>query len=348
MRLAGAFVACAIGSGFATGQEIMQFFTGQGIMSILGCIVNTIIFSWCGAIFMKHGFKYKLYSPARTIEFYFGSKFGKYVEIVFQVFLFGVYLIMISGAGATLSEFFGLPPMAGRILMSVLCCVTVVLGLTKLSVILGGLGPVITLFALFTGFYAIFSNPSGIKEAADIIPTLDITKTHGGWLWSAILYPGFNAVVVLFLSCAIGNEAESEIEARLGGLIGGIMFGLAGLIMNLGLMAKITEVWDKAVPTLVIAKEISTVFSVIFSVIICCGIYTTAVPMLWGDVRHFAEDHTRKSMIITVIIATLGLILGMTDFKVLVNTIYPASGYAGIALILLSVYKEVTARKKEQ
>ena len=27
VKFAGAYVACAIGSGFATGQEIMQFFT---------------------------------------------------------------------------------------------------------------------------------------------------------------------------------------------------------------------------------------------------------------------------------------------------------------------------------
>ena len=40
VKFAGAYVACAIGSGFATGQEIMQFFTAQGIMSILGSIIQ--------------------------------------------------------------------------------------------------------------------------------------------------------------------------------------------------------------------------------------------------------------------------------------------------------------------
>lgn len=31
IKFAGAYIACAIGSGFATGQEVMQFFSGQGI-----------------------------------------------------------------------------------------------------------------------------------------------------------------------------------------------------------------------------------------------------------------------------------------------------------------------------
>ena len=346
IRLSGAFVACAIGSGFATGQEIMQFFTGHGIMSIFGGLINTLIFMCCGALFMKHGYLHHLNTPEKTMQFDFGEKPGRFLEIVFQIFLFGVYLIMISGAGATLNEYFGLSPYAGRILMTVLCLLTVVLGLTRFTDILGGLGPVIIVLSLAVSFFSIISNPVGIREAAEIIPDLPIKKTAGGWLWSSILYPGFNAVVVLFLSCAIGSEAKSEKEARLGGMLGGFLFGAAALIMNLGLMAKIETVWDKAVPTLFIAKEISPVFAAVFSVIICCGIYTTAVPMLWGDVRHFAEDKTRKSVLAAIVIAVLGLILGMTDFKVLVNTIYPASGYAGVMLILIALVKEIRNKNK--
>ena len=43
-KFAGAYVACAIGSGFATGQEIMQFFSAQGIMSIVGTLVCMAVF----------------------------------------------------------------------------------------------------------------------------------------------------------------------------------------------------------------------------------------------------------------------------------------------------------------
>ena len=53
MKFAGAYVACAIGSGFATGQEILQFFSGHGLASIAGTLVTTALFSWCGGMFMK-------------------------------------------------------------------------------------------------------------------------------------------------------------------------------------------------------------------------------------------------------------------------------------------------------
>jgi len=61
-------------------------------------------------------------------------------------FLFGVFVVMISGAGATLTEYYGLHPMVGRVGMALVSFITVSLGLDKLSKILGGIGPIIIVF----------------------------------------------------------------------------------------------------------------------------------------------------------------------------------------------------------
>jgi len=47
------------------------------------------------------------------------------------IFLYLVLMVMISGAGATLTEYYGLNPQAGRIIMAVLALTTVLLGMTK-------------------------------------------------------------------------------------------------------------------------------------------------------------------------------------------------------------------------
>ena len=129
LRLAGAFVACAIGSGFATGQEIMQFFTVQGLLSLSGALVTTVIFAWCGSCFMKHGYERGLTAPNQILEFYFGKTAGKAAAIVIQLFLYSLYVVMIAGAGATLSEFFGVRSGLGRVLMAAASLITVLLGL---------------------------------------------------------------------------------------------------------------------------------------------------------------------------------------------------------------------------
>lgn len=340
LKFSGAFVACAIGSGFATGQEIMQFFSAYGVMGIAGTAITTVIFAWVGGMFMKHGYEQQLREPGDIIPYYFGQRFGKLFQIILQVFLYGVFVIMIAGAGATLSEYFGLDPMVGRVGMALLAFFTVILGLTKVTDILGTLGTVIIVFAVGIGIYSLVANASNLSASLALIPTLEMTKTQGGWLVSGILYPAFNAVVVVILASSIGKSANSAKEARLGGTIGGILFGLAVMIMNLGIVANIGGLYTKAVPTLVIAQEFSPVFGVIFSVIICCGIYTTTVPMLWGVVRQFANDGTKKFVAMAFGLTVIGLILGMTDFKVLVNSIYPLSGYLGAIMFGFVMYRD--------
>ena len=175
-------------------------------------------------------------------------------------------------------------------------------------------------------------------HAAEVIPTLEITKNSGGWLFSSILYPGFNAIAVLIFSAGIGASANSSKEALYGGLLGGVLFGLAILCMNLGLLVNIESVYDKAVPSLVLADNIHRAVGVVFSVILICGIYTTAVPMLWGVTSQFAQEKTKKFMLVALVLTVIAFFLGMTDFKVLVNTIYPFSGYMGIILMVVVLY----------
>jgi len=341
IKYAGAFAACAIGSGFATGQEIMQFFSAFGLPSLIGTLITTVIFTWCGATFMKHGFENKLKTPKDAASFYFGKKAGPVIEVVFQVFLFGVYSIMIAGAGATMSEYFGLSPVVGRIGMSVVAMLTVILGLQKFTDILGCLGPVIVIFAVVIGLISYLKDPAALLLVNDKLANLTVTKVQGGWFFSSLLYPAFNAIVVIFLSCCIVSNADSKEEATWGGIVGGVIFGLAIIIMNLGLMSNIDIVAEASVPTLILAGNILPIIATVFSVIICIGIYTTTVPTLWGIVRHFAADGTKKSIILTIVFSALGLLLGLTDFKVLVNTIYPFSGYVGLVLFGFMLYKDL-------
>ena len=348
VKFAGAYVACAIGSGFATGQEIMQFFSGHGLMSLAGVAVTTVLFAWCGGMFMKHGYENQLREPGEIMGFYFGPKLSRFFEILFQIFLYGVYVVMIAGAGATLCEYFGLDPMVGRATMAAVAFFTVILGLTKLTDILGSLGSVIIVFALAVGVYSFASNLEGLRTVNTILPSLEITKAPGGWLGSAILYPGFNAIVVMILSCSMGRFANSRKEAYCGGMLGGILFGAAILAMNLGMLANIGDVFDKAVPTLVLVDRISPIIGLVFSVIICCGIYTTTVPMLWGVVRHFAQEGTKKFVLIALGLTVLGLVLGMTDFKALVNIIYPFSGYAGVILFGFIAWRELQTKRAKK
>lgn len=44
INIAGAYIAFLIGSGFATGQEVLQYFTSYGYMGIIGALLTLVYF----------------------------------------------------------------------------------------------------------------------------------------------------------------------------------------------------------------------------------------------------------------------------------------------------------------
>ena len=348
LKFAGAYVACAIGSGFATGQEIMQFFTAHGMLSILGSLITMVLFSFLGGTIMKHARELELKVPGHIVKYYFGNTFGKIFEILFQAFLYAIFVIMIAGAGASLAEYYGIHPLVGRICMAAVAFLSVTLGLTKLTDILGSMGTVIVIFAVIVGLISFLTNMDGFANANEVLSNIEMTKSSGGWLFSSILYPGFNIIAVLVFSAGIGSSANNRKEAFYGGMLGGIFFGLAILCMNLGLLSQIGAVYDKEVPSLVLADQIGHVVGIVFSVILICGIYTTAVPMLWSVTSQFAKEKTKKFVLVALVLTVIAFVLGMTDFSKLVNTIYPFSGYMGIILMLLIFYRAIINKQKEK
>ncbi|MBR4024441.1 MAG: hypothetical protein IKI86_04095, partial [Firmicutes bacterium] len=55
IRIAGAYVAWVMGSGFATGQEILQFFTSFGYKSFALIALNLVGFLLIGPMILEAG-----------------------------------------------------------------------------------------------------------------------------------------------------------------------------------------------------------------------------------------------------------------------------------------------------
>lgn len=55
LRVAFAFVGIIVGAGFATGQEIMQYFVAFGINGIWGAVLSAVIMSVWAMIILQLG-----------------------------------------------------------------------------------------------------------------------------------------------------------------------------------------------------------------------------------------------------------------------------------------------------
>ena len=83
---AGTYISVCIGSGFATGQEIMQFFSAHGMISILSNVICMGIMSYCGASLLGIGNKVKLRSSNDIFTYLCGNLVGGFLKTLMPIF----------------------------------------------------------------------------------------------------------------------------------------------------------------------------------------------------------------------------------------------------------------------
>ena len=345
----GAIMAFVIGAGFATGQEVMQFFTHLGLWRSLGAgAVAMVVFAWFGATILEDGRQLQLADANMIFAHYCGKWIGLFFEWFVPALLFLVVSIMLSGAGATVSEYYGADANIGRIGMAIATLLTVLLGLKRLVHIIGAIGPVIIAFTICMGLTSIVQNPGGLASADEVLKTIEVPGAASNWVFSGILYGAFSLVGLMPFIAGMGKQARSSTDTLWGGIFGGVTFLLGGMILSTGLLANIGEVYDKQVPSLVIAASILPFVASVFAVMLLAAMYTTAVPMLWTACNRITSDENSKKYkigaLIMIIISCFG---GQLKFGTMVGTVYPATGYMGLLLIAGMIYTKYLRKARQ-
>ncbi|WP_205317652.1 hypothetical protein [Oceanobacillus zhaokaii] len=342
IAFSGAFIAFLIGSGFATGQEIMQYFVAYGYKGIAGAIVVFLLFMYVGTSFIVTGYKHRFPKPNDIYTYYCGKAIGKFFDYFSILFIYMSFIVMIGGAGATVRQQFDIPASIGGIGLAILAGITVILGLNRIVDVIGKIGPVICIMAIILGISAIIMNPSGLSTASQIIPDLDLLSASSNWLFAAGSYVGFCMLWLAAFLSTMGATAVNHKTASLGAIIGAFGFSLGIIVIALGLMANIQQVEGSLVPSLILAGNIHPSIAVIFSLTVMAAIFSTAVPLLWTVSSKIADEKSSRFKHVTIILAIIGTVVGLyIPFDRLVNIVYVVNGYVGILLLVLMIIKTI-------
>ncbi|HEY5556958.1 hypothetical protein [Acetobacterium sp.] len=343
--LAGALCAYWIGSGFATGQEVLQFFTANGTKGIIAALIFLVLMSTFTFILYGIGQKKKFDNPYDVFEYYCGKVLGQ-VYIWFSVVLvYCIFVVMLAGGGATIYQYYGIPTYIGTGAIALLALGTALLGVEKLIDIIGVIGPIKIVFVAIIGIYGIITllgQPTLLSEASRLMPTLGFKSASSNWAWSGALYAFLALMVSIPFQVDCGASAGSLKEARTAGFVGTVAFTIAIISLIIGELVYYELIVGQQVPTLAIANYISPVLGLIFSVLIVISIYSAVASFLLMVVRKFAADKTKKFNIIATALTAIGMFFGgVLPFDKLVNILFPLAGYSAIAFAGFMIYKEL-------
>ena len=349
ITIGGAFMGFVIGSSFASGQECMQYFTGFGVVKSIGAgLIALILYTWFVSVIVEDGRHLKLNNSGKMFNFYLGKYLGFVLEWFTPIMLFFVYSMMISASGSTFEEYYGVNGNIGRAIMIIASLATVLLGLKKLVQIIGDIAPVLLVVTIVIGIISIASNPEGIAQADANLQNIEVHTNFNNWALSGLMYGAYTVTgVVPYLADIGSSTATSKKNSLLGGLFGGGAFLIAVMILNFGLLANISDVYNLEIPSLFVAASISPVFGDIFSILLMLGIYTTAVPMLYTVCNKISSDSSSKAYKITAVVtAIVSIFGGQLSFSTMISIIYPISGYAGIIIFIGMIYTKYIKKKK--
>lgn len=108
IQMAFAFIGIIVGAGFASGQEILQYFTSFGMWGTAGAVVATGLFAYMGMMLMMMGSRLKAQSHDEAIYKLSGKFMGIAIDYIIILTLFGVGIVMVAGAGSMLHQQYAL------------------------------------------------------------------------------------------------------------------------------------------------------------------------------------------------------------------------------------------------
>lgn len=353
LAICGACISFYIGAGFATMQEVLQYEASYGSRFSLVIFVTAVIYIYTNLSFATNGNRLSIKRGGDIYGVYcgvFGKRFGELASTFFDYFsaffCYMSFVVMCGGANSTLTQQWGIPSGIGAVALTILVIATVILGLDGIVNTLGKIGPIIIVMILVVSvFTAITGFPGYVENVNDIdagmYSTIIQQVGNGNPLMSGASYGGF--VILWFASflAEIGSKNKLH-EVNCGMALSAIFIFGAAAICCIALIGNINIVGAADIPALVLATQISPILAQAFATIICGGIYTSAVPLLWTGVRKVSNEGTTKYKVVTVIAGLIGCIVScFVPYKGLINFLYGMNGYLGFVLILFMLIYDI-------
>jgi len=310
--IAMSYCGAVIGAGFATGREVVDFFTVHGRQGLAGVLLAMILFMWAGTIILDVTHQNPVYSYLDFLKIVL-----RYRPLVFvaDLLFLGTLLVgvgVMTAAGGTILAGWGIWYLGGCVLFLAVA----VLVLRK-----GG-----------TGF--IKANSWLVPGMAIVIASLCIFKisvpvtTNIGPYGSALLYVAFNTAIAAVALATLKGHLDKRVVIW-GGLGGGLLIGILLLLLYGATQGVIGH---PGIPMIQLAELLMGRWQWIYALVLLASVFTTVLANLHGLASRVAAPGRYWFMLL--IVAGMGLVVAQYGFANLVKFIYPLLGMCNIVLLL--------------
>lgn len=334
LKIAFMYTATIIGAGFASGQEIVQFFSGYFKGGYYGIITAGILFAIIGGLVLDKVYRGRIRNYQEFIFPSVGWFMGWVMEIASTVFMISVFCVMMAGMGNIVEEKLGIPMIYGIVIMAVFCMIVVltdIKGIVSLSAIVT---PVMIFGIIFIGIYIILCRDTAVFNVMDVVKS-----STDNWFFSAILYVSYNSIIAINVMCSLLPYMKTRRTGIYGGILGGVFLCSVALILNTAIMLFAPGSLAHELPVMEIVKKYGGVASILYTVVLWLAMFLSAATSGYCFIGKISSRVKINTKIIAAVICALVIPLSSMGFSKLIATIYPIFGYIGLFLIFVVLFQ---------
>lgn len=333
MQIASVYIGAVIGAGFASGQEMIQFFVKYGRKGLYGLVLTGVLYSLIGGMLLEIIYEKKWTNYESAMK----DLVGKQLSVVFKwtvnAFLFVCFSAMLVGAGAVVAQQFNVPILVGACAMMVCSLITFLTGskgFVKVNVLLV---PLLCVGGVLLGGYIMLFRDTAVFHMQGMGVVVE------NWFVSTCVYVAYNVLTVVVILISLHDKIDNKHVAHLSALLGGLGLGALGLSIGGCTLMYYARIKTLEIPMLGILINYPAIFQYIYLVVLLVAMYTTAIANGYGVIENIAPKEKNKRYLFIVGMCVVGLLGVGLGFSKIVAYVYPLFGYIGcFEILILIVY----------
>ncbi|MCY0878132.1 MAG: transporter [Firmicutes bacterium] len=304
------YVGAVVGAGFASGQEIFQFFTRFGVKGSLGLAVAGALFLFLGYLALERGRREQPEGLAPLLANVYPWWAVRGAEGLSLAFLVIGLAVVAAGGGAAMAGLFQWPPwLGGWVTLALVIVLTA-----------RGTRAILQANAVLVPFLLVMVAAVAARAALSPIPPGRMSG-DSSWLLSALLYVSYNIFTGIMVLVGVGAHLRSRWESAAAAAGGAFLLTVMAYLEHRALLV---AGGSGALPLVSLARALHPVVGMLFAASLWVALYTTGVAEAYA-LRAQAGRWWLGAM------AVAGA-MGLIAFDRLVASLYPAMGLLAVVV----------------
>ncbi|MBS4193786.1 YkvI family membrane protein [Lederbergia citri] len=338
LQVAAVYVGTVIGAGFATGREIVEFFTQYRFWGFISILIAGYLFIFLGTKIMIKAIDIQASSFEQFNEYLFGKILSKIMNVFIMIMLLGVCAVMLSGAEALFTEQLGFSHTIGSFVTIALALIVMALGVKGLFAVNTFVVPMLIFFNFILLYHSIenkqiltslLHNPEGFISIKAII--------------AAFSYAAFNLALAQAVLVPVAVEINEKVIVKLGGWIGGALLTII-LISSHIILTSLPNAILFEIPMAFIVKSAASSIYFIYLLIIYGEIFTSLIGNMYGLERQINRYISIGSIWIHGGIIVFVYMISRVNYGELLGILYPFFGYVSLIFLFILWLKPVRTK----